>query len=214
MPNVRNLIYGELKRLYSVSKTFFRGINVNEDIGDSGMKFSIKTDIADGAANVRARMLIYLDESVTTEVLREIGERSVDIVRDTLLPVRRTGGLESSIEYKIVPIYRIVTIYSTHPAAAAMVSGYRHAGSYQAIEDWMNTKSDFDGLPAKKRKETAFLIRRAIAEGKSPGPYSTLGQMRPEGERRFDFLSESESQIVEMVRDVLQDMVQGADSAL
>lgn len=211
MPSLRGFISRQVARITNAAQTIFHRANTNvTNVGSSAMNFSISSNAGRSAAGTYARMQIYLDPQTQAGVLHEIGRRGVGIIQDTLAPIRRTGSLERSIKYNVDVSQRMVTIYSDHPAASSLVQGYTSGGSIDALTEWMQHKAEFASLPDNEQKEAAFLIRRAIENGQSPGPRSTLAALNPSGERRFDFLSDAEQQISDMIRDALQEVIDGA----
>lgn len=154
-----------------------------------GQLFGIRTDIQEKTENIRVRALVYFDSAVTKEMLQETLRSAKRAVEQAFAPIRRTGEVEKSFQYKILTRNRQVLIYSDHPAASAIQEGYTSGGSIQNLMEWMKNKQEFKNLEEEKQREIAYMIKRKIERGDAPGPNSTLRRLRPEGERKYDYMT-------------------------
>lgn len=172
---------------------------------NSGLSFVIAAGIPGFQAINRALFHIFLDKSVSAQLLHQMGEAGVAIVKDVLSPIQRKhpSPIIDSFRYKIDLTNNSVSIYSTHPGAYAIQYGIERAGSADAIEDWMQEKPEFDGLDAKQSRRVSFAIRAAINSGMKPGPLSTLGRLPPVGERRFDYVAEASTRLDGEIRNLI-----------
>lgn len=176
-----------------------------------GTTFAIRTDIQAKTDNIRTRALVYFDSEVTTAFLQEVVKSAKIAVEQAFAPIRRTGEVQDSFQYKILTRNRQVVIYSDHPATSAIQQGYTKGGSIQKLMEWMEHKDEFKNKKESEKREIAFLIKRKIERGDPPGPQSTLRRLRPEGERRYDYMTRVHNQIARDVEIMLNEMANEAN---
>lgn len=169
----------------------------------SGTRFTIETHTADAQGAAQASILVYLDGQVKEALAREIGEVGLSVVKDALKPIKRTGSLSDSFKYKYDASNNAITIYSELPAASAIQRGIKKTGSTQALQEWLRTKPEHRGKSDVELKRLAFNIRRKIERGDSPGTGSTLRNLAPQGERRYDYLGIATKQLEERISIIL-----------
>lgn len=160
---------------------------------DFGM-FEVTVD----ASQAIAYMNTLKDAFNSSEILDEIGQQGVSIVKDLLEPLRRSGRTQDSWKYKING--QSVVIYSDNNAATYLATGFSKAPSTNVLREWMNYKSEFSGLTEKEANRIAFAIRKSILNNSAPGPNSDIAKLQPVGERKFDYIKLATDQITEMVK--------------
>lgn len=193
--SLRNAVRGvSQKALQFVGRN--QETQISSGFGNAGgTTFAIRSDIQQKTEGIRLRALVYFDSNVSTAMLQEVVQSAKIAVEQALAPITRSGGLRDSFQYKILTRNRQVVIYSDHPASSAIQQGFTAGGSIEKLMDWMRYKAEFKNLEESKQREIAFMIKRKIERGDPPGPASTLRRLRPEGERRYDYMTRVTSQI-------------------
>jgi hypothetical protein len=154
---------------------------------NSGIGFTISHNIGRGMGAV-AGATVYFDADVSDATLNAIGRRGVQLIQEQLAPMKRTGSLEDSWQYRIDRAGGRVTIYSDHPAASSILNGYRNT-NIDNLKDWMKSKNEYKGLTDKEKKLVAFRIWKKIKDGRRPEGNSTIASLSATGSRSFDYLT-------------------------
>lgn len=129
--------------------------------------------------------------------ISKLASESLDALQKILSPLQRTGDLEQS--WHIIANSTSFSLWSTDWAAHSIQTGFTESPPKDILIDWMKTKSEFQGMDDKEQSRVAFAIRLAIRRGDSPGPQSTIGNLDPSGERRFDYMKQAKSEIERIV---------------
>ena len=143
----------------------------------------------------------FKDKLTSEQLFDDIGKAGVKIIQDLLEPLKRSGKTSDSFTYKKEGMS--VIIYSDNSAAYYINTGFSEAPSSQALMEWMNYKPEFSGLSASEAERVAFAIRKSIEDGKKPGPASTLSDLQPVGERKFDYVKLAVQQLKDKVDEQL-----------
>lgn len=142
----------------------------------------------------------FFNKYIVDKALKSyIGAEGVGIMQELLERLRRSGDLDSSWKYRIMP--DSVEIYSEDWAAASIQSGFNQPPPKDEFLEWMNYKPEFASMDTKERERAAFAIRRSMLAGNAPGTGSSLRPLPPAGQRRYEFLKEAGDAINEKVRE-------------
>ena len=210
MPSYQSL--RQAVRQITQSARNFLERNQDTQIGSSfstanNTTFAIRSDIQQKAEAVRTRMLVYFDSKVSLEIMRGTVESAKKAIEEAFAPIRRTGEVQNSFQYKIIAPNRQVLIYSDHPAASAIQEGFTKGGSIQNLMEWMQQKAEFKNLKESKQREAAYMIKRKIERGEQPGAASSLKRLHPVGERRYDYMAQVTERITGDIEDMLNVVV-------
>lgn len=186
-------------QIASITRSSDANINSQTRGQGSGMRATLEIKTADATGTAYAAITVYLNQQVQAALAKEIGEFGVQAVRDALEPIKRTGTLQDSFKYRFDSSNNAVVIFSELPQASSIQTGIRRAGSTQSLQDWLQTKPEHRGKTEAELKRLSFNIRRKIARGDAPGPGSTLRNLSPQGERRYDYLGVATRQIEEQI---------------
>lgn len=142
----------------------------------------------------------FFNKYVVDKALKSyIGAEGVEIMKELLDRLRRSGDLDSSWKYRILT--DSVEIYSEDWAAASIQSGFNQPPPKDEFLEWMNYKPEFSGMDTDEKSRAAFAIRRSMLANNPPGTGSTLRALPPTGERRYQYLREAGDAINDKVRE-------------
>jgi hypothetical protein len=136
----------------------------------------------------RAVSKTFEDYRIFEGVADRVGEKAVELIKETLEPISRSGDTKDSFEYTYDPISKELKIFSNAKSAYFLYEGFNTPPNTDILMDWMKYKPEFDGLSEKESRRVAFAIRQHMKKGRPPGPASDLGKLPPAGERKYEYL--------------------------
>lgn len=142
----------------------------------------------------------YLSKFIISPAFEQFVEiRGLAIIKEALKPLRRTGSLEDS--WKIEKIPTGIRFYSEDEAASSIQLGWSQPAPKDELLAWMQNKSEFQNLDDKEQSRAAFAIRRSMQMDLALGKTSTIKNLAPVGDRRFNYFLEVGKNISKEIKD-------------
>lgn len=157
----------------------------------------MEMNMAEAAGTAFAAINVFQDPKLIDDIMEEIGQRGVEIVREKLQPVTRSGATADSFDYRLTPDG--VEIFSNDPQAAALQEGIKGRPPRDKLVAWLKTKPEHAYKQDKELQRLGFLIQRSITLKRNPGKESTLAMLKPQGKRSMDYVTESAMQLMQEV---------------
>ena len=198
-----------IKSIFSRYRSFFTNVykaRYKQVKATKGDLLVVNVRAYNAQGTIQAVLSTLMDYQLFAEIGDAVGKRGVEIIKEKLEPIKRTGQTAGSFDYKYDVASKTTTIFSDDEGAYYLYEGFG-TSKMEALEEWMQQKSEFANLSAKETSRVAFAIRYAIANGQSPGANSDLSRMAPTGERRSIYPEEALQQLEGEMPSFLDDIV-------
>jgi len=173
----------------AVSQIFQRWDIGQGSASNAGPNVTMSVKISDAVSTAVAAIQAIKNPVTQRQLSEDVAKRAVEIVKEALRPITRSGRTAVSFQYKITNSGAV--IYSNEPQVAALQVGITGTPSREKLRVWLKTKSEHSSKSEKELEKLAFLIQRSIARKNTPGPASTLKTLNPAGKRAYDYVGKT-----------------------